>query len=121
MPIGYTENNSNNTDYRSNDEKDDNVGVGWGGGGKKKKKTEREKKKETERDDDFKIRAKTRQQQQQQMTMMMKNMVQIHDEQRSIQITISHRNTHKNTAQKITVIINNENKNSKCRPKSDTQ
>ena len=27
-----------------------------------------------------------------------KNMVQIHDEQRSIQMTISHRNTHTNTA-----------------------
>ena len=40
MPIGYTENNSNNIDYRSNDEKDDNVGVGGGekkrGGGRKK-------------------------------------------------------------------------------------
>ena len=53
--------------------------------------------------------------------MMMKNMVQIHDEQRSIQMTISHRDAHKNTAQTSTVIINNGSKNSKCRPKSDTQ
>ena len=86
-------------------------GGGGGGGGKKEEK---------KRDDNFKIRAKTRQQQQQKMTMMMKNMVQIHDEQRSIQMTISNRNTHKNTAQTITVIINNESKNSKYRPKSDT-
>ena len=47
-------------------------------------------------------------------------MVQIHDEQRSIQMTGSHRDTHKNTAQTSTVIINNGSKNSKCRPKSDT-
>ena len=53
--------------------------------------------------------------------MMMKNMVQIHDEQQSIQMTISHRDTHKNTAQTSTVIINNGSKNSKCWPKSDTQ
>ena len=45
MPIGYTLNNSNNTDYRSNDEKDDNVeeeGVGEEGkkGGSKRKQRE---------------------------------------------------------------------------------
>ena len=50
-----------------------------------------------------------------------KNMVQIHDEQRSIQMTISHRDIHKNTAQTSTVITNNGSKNSKCRPESDTQ
>ena len=55
------------------------------------------------------------------MMMMMRNMVQIHDEQRSIQMTISHRDTHKNTAQKSTVITNNGSKNIKCRPKSDKQ
>ena len=33
MPIGYTSNKSNNTDYQSIDEKDDNVCVCWGGGG----------------------------------------------------------------------------------------
>ena len=43
--------------------------------------------------------------------MMMKNIVQIYDELRSIQRTISHRDTHKNTAQTSTVIINNGNKN----------
>ena len=48
-------------------------------------------------------------------------MVQIHDEQRSIQMTIADRDVHKNTAQTSTVIINNGGKNSKCRPKSDTQ
>ena len=42
---------------------------------------------------------------------------QIHDEQRSIQMTVSHRHTHENTAQTSTVIINNASKNSKCRPK----
>ena len=51
--------------------------------------------------------------------MMMENMVEIHDEQRTIQMTISHRDTHKNAAQTSTVIINNEMKNSKCRPKSE--
>ena len=51
----------------------------------------------------------------------MKNMVQIHDEQRSIQMIISLTNTHKNTAQTGAVFIINESKNSKCRPKSDTQ
>ena len=55
------------------------------------------------------------------MMMMIKNMVQIHDEQRSIQMRILHRDTHKNTAQTSTVITNNGNKNSKCRPTSDTQ
>ena len=50
-----------------------------------------------------------------------KNMIQIHDEQRSIQMTISHRDTHKTTAQTSTVIIDNVSKNSKCGPKSDTQ
>ena len=29
---------------------------------------------------------------------MLMNMVQIHDEQQSIEMTVSHRNTHKNTA-----------------------
>ena len=53
--------------------------------------------------------------------MMIRNMVQIHDEQRSIQMTISHRDTHKTTAQTSTVIIDNVSKNSKCGPKSDTQ
>ena len=55
------------------------------------------------------------------MMMMMKNMVQIHDEQRSIQMTILHRDTHRNTVQTSTVIINNGSKHSKRRPKSDTQ
>ena len=50
-----------------------------------------------------------------------RDMAQIHDEQRSIQMTVSHRDTHENTAQTNTVIINNASKNSKCRPKSDTQ
>ena len=50
-----------------------------------------------------------------------KNMVQIHDEQRSIQMTISQRDMHKNTAQTSTVITNNGSKNSKCRPESHTQ
>ena len=52
-----------------------------------------------------------------------KNMVQIHDEQRSIQMTMLHRDTyiHKNTAQTSTVITNNGSKNSKCWPESDTQ
>ena len=49
-----------------------------------------------------------------------KNMFQIHDEQRSIQMTILHRDIHKNTAQASTVITNNSSKNSKCRPESDT-
>ena len=53
--------------------------------------------------------------------MMMKNMVQIHDEQRSSQMTILHRDIHTNTAQTSTVITNNGSKNSKCRPESDTQ
>ena len=52
-------------------------------------------------------------------------MVQIHDEQRSIQMTILHiyiyTHTHKNTAQTSTVNTNNGSKNSKCRPESDTQ
>ena len=74
----------------------------------------RERKKKKKRDDNFKIRAKTRRQTK--MMMMMKNMVQVHDDQRSIQMTISDRNTHKNTAQTSTVIINNGGKNSKCRP-----
>ena len=51
---------------------------------------------------------------------MMKNMVQIHDEQLSNQMTILRRGTHKNTSQTSTLIINNGSKNSKCRPKSDT-
>ena len=52
-----------------------------------------------------------------------KNMVQIHDEQRSFHMTMLHRDIHihKNTAQTSTVIINNGSKNSKCRPESDTQ
>ena len=53
--------------------------------------------------------------------MMMKNMVQIHDEQGSIQMTILHRDIHKNTAQTSTAITNNGSKNSKCRPESDTK
>ena len=73
------------------------LGVGWGGGIKK------------EKDDNFKIRAKTRQlggwgggggYTQKHCSAMMittKNMVQIHDEQRSIQMTIVHRDTHKAT------------------------
>ena len=44
--------------------------------------------------------------------MMMKNMVQIQDEQGSIQMTISHIETHKNTAQTSTVILKNGSKNS---------
>ena len=55
------------------------------------------------------------------MMMIMKNMFQIHTEQRSIQLTVSHRNTHTKTAQTSTVIINNGSRNSKCRPESDTQ
>ena len=50
---------------------------------------------EEEKDDNFKIRAKIRRQQKIMMMMMMKNMVQIHDEQRSIQMTMLHRDTHK--------------------------
>ena len=51
-----------------------------------------------------------------------KNIVQIHDEQRSIQMTILHRyiNIHENTAQTSTLIINNGSKNSMCRPESHT-
>ena len=64
-------------------------------------------------------------------------MVQIHGEQRSIQMTILHsvyvcvyidiylknknKQKTKNTAQTSTVITNNGSKNSKCRPESDTQ
>ena len=51
-------------------------------------------------------------------------MVEIHDEQRSIQMTMLHRDIYiytKNTAQTSTVITNNGSKNSKCRPESDTQ
>ena len=47
--------------------------------------------------------------------MMIKNMVQIHDEQRSIQMTL-HRHylsIHKKTAQTSTEITNNGSKNSK--------
>ena len=43
-------------------------------------------------------------------------MVQIHEGQRSIQMIISHRDTHINTAQTSTMIINNGSKNSKCKP-----
>ena len=53
--------------------------------------------------------------------MMMKYMVQIYDEQRNSQMTILHGDTVINTAQTSTVIINNGSKNSKCRPKSDTE
>ena len=49
----------------------------------------------------------------------MKNMVQIHDEQRSIQMRILHRDSHKNTVQTSTVIINNGSKNNRCRPLSE--
>ena len=55
------------------------------------------------------------------MMMMMKNMVQIHGEERNIQMTISHRDTHKSAAQTGAVIIKNGIKNSKCRPKSNTK
>ena len=51
-------------------------------------------------------------------------MVQIHDEQRSIQMTMLHRDIihiHKNTAQTSTVITNNGSMNSKRRPESDIQ
>ena len=50
-------------------------------------------------------------------------MVQIHDEQRSIQMTMLHRDIyiHKNTSQTSTVITNNGSKNSKCKPESDIQ
>ena len=48
-------------------------------------------------------------------------MVQIHEEQRSVQMTISHRDTHINTAQTSTMIINNGSRNSKYRPISGTQ
>ena len=54
------------------------------------------------------------------MMTMMKNMVQIHDEQRSIQMTILHRDAHRNTGQTSTVIIDNGSKDSKSKPKSDT-
>jgi len=40
MPVGYTENNSNNIDYRSNDEKDDSVRLG--GRERKKRQTDRQ-------------------------------------------------------------------------------
>ena len=46
--------------------------------------------------------------------MMMTNMVQIHDEQRSIQMTILHRDTYTNTVQTSTVIINNGSKNNEA-------
>ena len=52
-----------------------------------RKKQRKKKEEEEERDDNFKIRAKTRRQKK---IMTMKNMVQIHDEQRSIQMTILH-------------------------------
>ena len=96
-----------NIDYRSNDEKD-NYGGGGGGGEKE------------ERDDNFKIRAKTRQQ-----NFFLngdddeKYGSDTRDEQGSIQMIVSHRDTHKNTAQISNVIISNGSKNSKCRPKSD--
>ena len=83
---------------------------GGGGGGEKEKKRQMIILKSEPKPDD---RRKKK--------MMMKNMVQIHDEQRSIQMTISHRDTHINTAQTSTVAINNGSKNSKCRPKSDTE
>ena len=41
-------------------------------------------------------------------------------EQRNIQVTILRRDTHKDTTQTSTVIINNGSKNSKCRPKVRT-
>ena len=53
--------------------------------------------------------------------MRMRNMVQIHEGQQSIQMTISHRDMHINTAQTSTMIINNGSRNSKYRPISDTQ
>ena len=82
---------------------------------------EREKEGKEETDDHFKIRAKTRRQKKEKKKMMMKYMVQIYDEQRNSQMTILHGDTVINTAQTSTVIINNGSKNSKCRPKSDTE
>ena len=52
MPVGYTENNSNNIDFRSNDEKDDTVVLGW-----RIKKGEK-KEVEEERVDNLKIRVR---------------------------------------------------------------
>ena len=50
-------------------------------------------------------------------------MVQIHDEQRSIQMTMLHRDIHihKNTGQTSVVITNNGSKNSKCKPESERE
>ena len=50
------------------------------------------------------------------------NRAGVHDEQRSIQMTILHRyiNIQENTAQTSTLIINNGSKNSKRRPESHT-
>ena len=55
--------------------------------------------------------------------MMIKNMVQIHDEQRSIQMTILRRNTHKKHCSDKHCDYNKimEARSSKCRPESDTQ
>ena len=47
------------------------------------------------------------------------NMVQIHDEQWNIQITMSHSDAHKNAAWPSFMIINNRSKNIKYWPKSD--
>ena len=55
----------------------------WGGGGGKKKERGGNFKNQSKPDD---IEGKK---------IMMRNMVQIHDEQRSIQMTISHRGTKK--------------------------
>ena len=52
--------------------------------------------------------------------IMITNMSQIHDEQRSIQMTMSHRHREKALLRQA-LIINNGRKNSKCRPKSNTQ
>ena len=72
--------------------KDDSVcvcGGGGGGGGKRRKKIKKEEEEE-ERDDNFKIRVKTRRKEGGKNDYD-KNMVQIHDEQRSIQMTVLHR------------------------------
>ena len=57
-------------------------------GGREQNKIKRKKKKK--RDDNFKIRVKTRREGRRRKNDD-KNMVQIHDEQRSIQMTILHR------------------------------
>ena len=71
------------------------------GGGEKERERERERERESnDEDDNFKNRAKTRRQSFLLffclfLMAMMRNMIQIQNEQRSIQITVSHRDTHK--------------------------